>query len=58
MVGEGDHKNLIFDVVVDSSQKLTHEAERTLKAKINESVKTTYPGFNCSITLDKDFTHL
>lgn len=58
VVGEGEHKNLIFDVVVDSSMKLTVQDEETLKNDICTGVKVSYPYYNCSITLDKDFTHL
>jgi cation diffusion facilitator family transporter len=58
VVGEGEHKNLIFDVVVDSSMKLNNDAEEKLKDDICRGVKRSYPYYNCNITLDKDFTHL
>jgi cation diffusion facilitator family transporter len=58
MVGEGEHKNLIFDVVVDSSQKLSHEDESLLKQDICTGVKKSYSHYNCIITIDKDFNHL
>jgi cation diffusion facilitator family transporter len=58
IVGEGAHKNLIFDVVIDSSIKLAPEDEEKLKDDICIGVKKSYPHYNCNITLDKDFTHL
>lgn len=57
VVGEGEHKNLIFDVVVDSTAKLNSEDEERLKNDICTGVKRAYPYYNCNITLDKDFTH-
>jgi cation diffusion facilitator family transporter len=58
IVGEGEQKNLIFDVVVDSSVKLNGDDEEKLKSDICSGVKISYPYYNCNITLDKDFTHL
>jgi cation diffusion facilitator family transporter len=58
VVGEGARKNLIFDVVVDSSKKLNQVAEEELKTKICNGVKTSYPDYNCIITIDRDFNHL
>lgn len=57
VVGEGSHKNLIFDVVVDSAIKLDSSDEEKLKIDICSGVKRYYPNYNCNITLDKDFTH-
>lgn len=45
--------NLIFDLVVPSSVKLTHEK---LGELINESAKKINPTYCCVITFDNDFT--
>jgi cation diffusion facilitator family transporter len=58
VVGEGEHKNIIFDAVVDTSIRLSTEDETKLKQDICKGVKRTYPNYNCIITIDKDFTHL
>jgi cation diffusion facilitator family transporter len=58
VVGEDSHKNLIFDIVVNSSQKLTKQDEESLKQNICSEVKNSYPFYNCIITIDKDFNFL
>lgn len=45
--------NLIFDVVVPSSCKLT---EKELQEKISQSAKEINPTFMCVITFDREFT--
>ncbi|MGL4572603.1 MAG: cation diffusion facilitator family transporter [Clostridium sp.] len=56
VVGEGNQKNLIFDVVVFSKtlSKVTNEED--LKESISSSIKETHPQYNCVITVDHDFT--
>jgi Predicted Co/Zn/Cd cation transporters len=58
MIGEGSHKNLIFDAVLDSSIRLTDSEVERLKKDICQGVKDEYPNYQCNITFDKDFTHL
>jgi cation diffusion facilitator family transporter len=58
VVGEGSNKNLIFDIVIDSSKKISSKDEFSLKNSICEKVKKSYANYNCVITIDKDFTHL
>lgn len=58
VVGDVEIKKLIFDVVIDSSKKLSHVAEAELKTKICSSVKESYPDYNCVITIDHDFNQL
>lgn len=55
IVGEKEHKNLIFDIVVDSAalRKIMHEEE--LKEKIISDIKDIHPEYNCIITVDPDF---
>lgn len=58
IIGEGEHKNIVFDIVVDSCKKMSAINEENLKAAINTSVKKIYPLYNCVVTLDKDFSDL
>lgn len=57
VVGEGEYKNLIFDIVVDSSRRGKEIEDEVLKSDICKRVKEIYPGYNCVITIDNDFMH-
>lgn len=56
IVGEGNVKNLIFDIVVGFDKKLNKQDLVKLKNDINELIKEKYPDFNTVITIDRDFT--
>ena len=56
IVGEGDEKNLIFDVVVDSENLKKIMDEQALKNDIIEAIKELHPEYNCIITIDHDYT--
>lgn len=51
VVGDGENKNLIFDVVVS-------DFDHTLCEEINKSLKKLHPHYNAIITVDRDFTSL
>lgn len=55
IVGEGEKKNLIFDIVVSSSKLTKIMTEVQLREQIISSIKETHPQYNCVITIDKDF---
>lgn len=55
VVGEGEVKNLIFDVVIDTSKKMKYSDDE-LKEMINNRIKKLHPSYNCVITLDKNYT--
>ncbi|MEG2353757.1 MAG: cation diffusion facilitator family transporter [Clostridium sp.] len=55
VVGEGDIKNIIFDIVVDADIPLTLTAEDDLVENINLELKKFYPEYNAIITVDRDF---
>ncbi len=57
VVGGDERKNLIFDVVVDSSI-VTQKDEQSLKKQINEIVKLTNPHFNTIINIDRNYLSL
>lgn len=57
IVGEGDHKNIIFDVVIVTNGKFTQKDEVKLKEDINKKVQELHPKYKCIITVDKDFSN-
>lgn len=54
VVGEGEIKNLIFDIVINSS-KDSSITDNDLIHKISEDIKELHPYYKCIITVDKDF---
>lgn len=58
VVGEGEEKNLIFDVVVDFSEKLTQEKAKKLKANLARDIKSIHPNYNLVLTIDRQFTSM
>ncbi len=58
VVGEGDYKNLIFDVVVKRSEVNTREDELKLQRLINEKLKKISPNHNAIITVDSDYSSI
>lgn len=55
VVGEGEKKNLIFDVVIDSAKLNKVMTQEELKEKLIHDVKVIHPQYNCIITIDHDF---
>lgn len=55
VVGEGENKNLIFDVVIGADHRLTKSEELNLQKDINFRLKKLYPNYNAIITIDKDY---
>ena len=55
VVGEGDIKNLIFDIVVNPSEIKTKKDEHKLSEWITNEVKKNHPLYNCVIKIDKNF---
>lgn len=56
IVGEGEKKNLIFDVVVNPESLKNVMTEDELKNNIITAVKDIHPNYNCIITIDNDFS--
>ena len=54
VIGEGEIKNLIFDLVVSSSKE-TNINDDELIRKISGGIKKSHPCYNCVITIDKHF---
>lgn len=55
IVGEGENKNLIFDIVIDYSQALTEEFQNDIKDQLDKDIKRIHPNYNAIITIDRDF---
>ncbi|WP_143315817.1 cation diffusion facilitator family transporter [Clostridium sp. HBUAS56017] len=55
IVGEGEKKNLIFDVVVNSEKLRKVMTPEELKEQIIDSIRQIHPEYNCIITIDNDY---
>lgn len=55
VVGEGDIKNLIFDIVVDPSSIKSKSQESNLISEISNSIMSEHPQYRSVITIDYDF---
>lgn len=55
IVGEGEHKNLIFDAVIDFNPNFTDGDGLSLEADVNKELKKCYPNYNAVMTLDRDY---
>ena len=55
VVGEGDYKNLIFDVVVNHDFIITKDSQLRLQNEINEELKKISPNHNAIITVDPSY---
>lgn len=54
IVGDGNCKNLIFDLVLNASLKTSFKDEELID-NISSRVKSIHPKYNCIITLDKHY---
>ncbi|MGL6104972.1 cation diffusion facilitator family transporter [Romboutsia sp.] len=55
IIGHGEHKNLIFDVVVDNEKLTKIMSEEDLKENIEKCIKDVHPEYNCVITIDREY---
>ena len=55
IVGEGDTKNLIFDIVVSPSLSSKIKEKEKMLNDIKKSIHSEHPQYNCVITVDYDF---
>ena len=55
VIGEGDTKNLIFDIVVHNDFSKKGYSDETLKQEIITTIKDKHFNYNCIITIDKSF---
>ena len=55
VVGEGEKKNLIFDIVVNPENLKKIMSVEQLKEDIIAAIKSIHPQYNCIITIDNDY---
>lgn len=55
IVGDGDTKNLIFDIVVSPKDLKSTLQKENLIAEITNSIKKVHSHYNCIITIDYDY---
>lgn len=55
IVGEGDTKNLIFDIVVSPSISGHRKEKEKMLLDIKNSIHAEHPQYNCVITVDYDY---
>lgn len=55
IVGEGDNKNLIFDVVFDHTHSKNTDRVSEIIEEIKSKIKKEHSEYNCIITIDYDF---
>ena len=55
IVGEGEKKNLIFDIVINSTRAGSKKDIDNLVENIKEDIKKEHPQYNCIITVDFDY---
>lgn len=55
VVGKGDKKNLIFDIVVDIISVNKISSPEKLKNDVIAAVKDINPSYNCIITIDEEY---
>lgn len=55
VVGKGDNRNLLFDIVVDKEALSKISSEETLLNDITTAIKDINPSYNCIITVDEDY---
>lgn len=56
IVGSGENKKLIFDVVVPFDKKITPEEFDNLGDDIQNDIQKEHPHYDCVITVDRDYT--
>lgn len=57
IVGEGEFKNLLFDVVINKESSFNmHTDGDMLKTKIDEELKKIHPSYTAMVTIDRDFS--
>ena len=55
VIGEDEHKNIIFDIVIDTSKKIALTDDE-LKESISNHVRKKHSDYRCLITIDKHYT--
>ena len=56
IVGKGEKKNLIFDVVIDSDRIRTRKQEENLRTAIRNALQQAHPNYNAVVSFDRNYT--
>ncbi|KOF57364.1 cation diffusion facilitator family transporter [Clostridium sp. DMHC 10] len=56
IVGTGDHKKLIFDIVITFDVNISKDAENQLINNIENEIRRVHPKYEAIITIDRDYT--
>lgn len=56
VIGEGEKKNLVFDIVINPTLLTPDFKELDIKKHITKEIKEIHPNYNCIITIDYDFS--
>lgn len=56
MVGDDDHCNVIFDMVIP--HEVAEKDEKKVAKEVGEAIKSKYPSYNPIITIDRSYTIL
>lgn len=58
VVGVGEKKNVIFDLVIEHTKVFSAKDEETLRNDFNNTLKQLHPLYNSVITIDRNYTDL
>ncbi|URZ17707.1 cation diffusion facilitator family transporter [Clostridium felsineum] len=56
IVGDGDDKKLIFDIVVPFDEKVSEQTLENLGDTIKNKINEKHPNYDCVITVDRDYS--
>mgnify|MGYP000885551645 FL=1 len=56
VVGKGEDKNLIFDIVIPFGIKVSPAKKELLKQELTKEIKKKHPAYDAVITVDRDYT--
>lgn len=58
MIGETSHRNLVFDVVVNSAKCPKNLSKSDIREIINGEIKKYHPYYNSVVTIDRNYTDI
>lgn len=56
IVGTGEHKKLLFDIVITFDVNISKDAEDELIKNIDKEIRRVHPRYETVITIDRDYT--
>lgn len=55
IVGDGKHKNILFDVVLKNDKEFNKLSDDELKQNLEDKIKKIYPSYGYVITIDRNY---